>query len=89
MCAPTTFGNIFSWSLTNEKGIQANSNPLGFPFNEFFTFFALSFSFFMCALIAIFGLSKEADVTKDLSSEEDADSLAKRTVTVKCSLVHI
>ncbi|XP_057300510.1 uncharacterized protein LOC130633089 [Hydractinia symbiolongicarpus] len=45
--APTLFGSLFSWSLENIKDVGENKNPLGFPFNQYFTFYLLSiFSIF-------------------------------------------
>ncbi|XP_057303046.1 uncharacterized protein LOC130642346 [Hydractinia symbiolongicarpus] len=41
--APTLFGSVFSWSLGNIKDVEDNENPLGFPFNQYFTFYLLSF----------------------------------------------
>ena len=35
-------GSIYSWSLTNIKGVEGNEKPLGFPFNQYFPFFVLS-----------------------------------------------
>jgi len=34
-------GSIFAWSLTNVKSATENTDPLGFPFNQYFTFFVL------------------------------------------------
>ncbi|XP_057305381.1 uncharacterized protein LOC130642307 [Hydractinia symbiolongicarpus] len=41
--APTLIGSVFSWSLENIKNVEENKNPLGFPFNQYFTFYILSF----------------------------------------------
>ena len=38
-CSPTIMGSLFSWSLTNIKDIKGNRKPLGFPFNQYFSFF--------------------------------------------------
>ena len=36
-------GSTYSWSLTNVKGVEGNEHPLGFPLNQYFPFFLLSF----------------------------------------------
>lgn len=51
MVAPVVFGGIYSWSLNNIVGIRENSDPLGFPFNQFLTFFVLSLVSLLIALI--------------------------------------
>lgn len=35
-------GSIYSWSLTNVKGIEGNEKALGFPMNQYLTFFVLT-----------------------------------------------
>lgn len=35
-------GSIYSWSLTNIKGIAENKHALGFPLNQYFAFIVLS-----------------------------------------------
>ena len=40
--APLLCGSLYSWSLTNIKGNYDYPNALGFPFNQFLTFYFLS-----------------------------------------------
>ena len=54
LVAPTVFGRIFSWSLHNVKGVEGNEHPLGFPFNQHFSFFVMSIVGVICALILLF-----------------------------------
>ena len=42
LIAPLLSGSLYSWSLRNIKGIDGNQNALGFPFNQFFTFYVFS-----------------------------------------------
>ena len=48
IAAPFGVGSLYTWSLHNKYG---SSNPIGFPFNEYFMFFALSL---VCLLSAGF-----------------------------------
>ena len=51
LITPLIFGSLYSWSLTNIKGLNGNENALGFPFNQFFPFYILS----VCSIfIAVF-----------------------------------
>ena len=51
LVAPLLFGSLYSWSLTNIKGVDGNENALGFPFNQFLPFYILS----VCSIfIAVF-----------------------------------
>lgn len=50
--APPIFGSIYSWSLTNIKGVEGNEHALGFPLNQYFAFFILSFVCMITAIIA-------------------------------------
>ena len=54
LVAPTIFGRIFSWSLHNVRGVEGNEHPLGFPFNQYFSFFVMSIVGVICALILLF-----------------------------------
>ena len=45
------FGNLFSWSLTNIKK-NNGTDSLGFPFNEYFSFFVMSILGFISAAVA-------------------------------------
>ena len=42
LLAPLVCGSLYSWSLTNIKGSDGYQNALGFPFNQFLTFYFLS-----------------------------------------------
>ena len=46
--APLLFGNMYSWSMTNIKHFYLNS--LGFPFNQYLTFYFIGL---ICLLMAI------------------------------------
>ena len=50
--ANLTFGSIFAWSLTNNKGMY--DKGLGFPFNYSFSFLCIALLHFVCAIVAIF-----------------------------------
>ena len=65
LVAPTVFGRIFSWSLRNVKGVEGNEHPLGFPFNQYFSFFVMSIVGVICALILLF--MKEDNDNKNLT----------------------
>jgi hypothetical protein len=46
-------GRLYSWSLTNVRGVAANTHPLGFPLDTFFVFLmlsALTLLFVLCAV---------------------------------------
>jgi len=53
-------GNIFGWSLTNVKHIPGNKDALGFPFNQYFSFFVLA-SFSVFSTLFVFILPKSID----------------------------
>ena len=40
LIGPLVTGSLFSWSLGNVRGVEGNKGALGFPFNQFFTFYA-------------------------------------------------
>ena len=42
LIAPTFLRSMYSWSMTNVKEVNDNVNPLGYPFNQYFSFFILS-----------------------------------------------
>ena len=50
LLAPLLCGSIYSWSLENIQGIKGNIEPLGFPLNQFCTFYFLSA---ICVVIAV------------------------------------
>ena len=74
MIAPTMLGSLFSWSLTNIKGVEGNEKPIGFPFNQYFPFFVMSliaiFNAVLCAKIPSY-MDKSIPLKQD-NEEEDA-----------------
>ena len=50
LLAPITCGGLYTWSLTNIKGVPGNDHPLGFPLDQFLAFFFLSFLSVLCAV---------------------------------------
>jgi len=58
--SPFVFGEAYSWSLTNVQGIKSNIHPLGFPWNQYFSFFIWSLSGIVTACISTL-VSKDAD----------------------------
>ena len=74
MLAPTMVGSLFSWSLTNIKGVKDNLNPLGFPLNQYFPFFILSFLAIVNAIIASrIPASLDSSIRKPKEEKEDLD----------------
>ena len=65
LVAPTIFGRIYSWSLHNVEGVEGNEHPLGFPFNQYFSFFVMSVAAVICVLILL--LMKEDNDNKNLT----------------------
>ena len=51
VCGPILSGSIYSWSLRNIVGVAGNTDPMGFPFNHFLTFYVLSLGSIGIALI--------------------------------------
>ena len=70
MLAPLVFGRLYSWSLTNVKGVQVNNHPLGFPFDQYFSFFVMSMLATLCAFLLL--LVKEDNSHKHLLEQTDA-----------------
>ena len=70
MLAPLVFGRLYSWSLTNVKGVQVNNHPLGFPFDQYFSFFVMSMLATLCAFLLL--LVKEDNSHKNLLEQTDA-----------------
>lgn len=66
LMAPIMFGTIYSWSLTNIEGVSGNETPLGFPLNQFLTFYILSFLSLIIAIITTL-LPNSIDMKKPLS----------------------
>ena len=42
LIGPLMCGAVYSWSLRNIQGVEGNVDPLGFPLNQFCTFYLLS-----------------------------------------------
>ena len=42
LIGPLVCGGIFSWSLRNIRGIEGNVDAIGFPMNQFLTFYVMS-----------------------------------------------
>ena len=56
LIGPLLCGAVYSWSLRNIKGVEGNMQPLGFPLNQFLTFFVLSvISLIVCMIAATLG----------------------------------
>jgi len=53
-------GSMFGWSLSNVEDVASNTDALGFPFNQYFTFFIIAVVSFGTALYS-FILPKELD----------------------------
>ncbi|XP_057298969.1 uncharacterized protein LOC130629680 [Hydractinia symbiolongicarpus] len=68
--APIAIGSIYSWSLTNIKDVSSNTDPIGFPFNQYFCFFILLLLFTSNAIFAS-TLSPTLDNKKIIHSQED------------------
>ena len=45
---------MYSWSLHNVDGVKGNEHSLGFPFNQYFSFFVMSIVGVICTLILLF-----------------------------------
>ena len=51
LTAPVLCGGMYSWSLKNIRGIPGNNGALGFPFDQFLTFFFMSAVCVVCAVV--------------------------------------
>ena len=69
MLAPLAFGRLYSWSLANVKGVPVNNHPLGFPFDQYFSFFVMSILATLCAFLLL--LVKEDNSHKNLLEQTD------------------
>lgn len=75
MLAPTAFGSMFSWSLTNSKvagGVEQSRHALGFPFNQYFVFFLQSLWVIFVALLCS-QLPKSMDHRKNGKEQEEKE----------------
>ena len=72
MLAPLAFGRLYSWSLTNVKGVQVNNHPLGFPFDQYFSFLVMSMLATLCAFLLLF--VKEDNSHKNLLEQTGASA---------------
>ncbi|XP_057299998.1 uncharacterized protein LOC130630496 [Hydractinia symbiolongicarpus] len=50
--APAVLGSLYSWSLTNIKRVSSSTDSIGFPFNQFFTFYVVSVLFILNSVFA-------------------------------------
>ena len=64
LCGPVMSGSIYSWSLKNIVEVFSNDNPLGFPLNQFLTFFILSLCSIGIAVLTTI-LPKEMNYSKN------------------------
>ena len=64
--APLIFGPIFSWSLKNVKSVYPNS--LGFPFDQYLTFFCIGLMAVLTAVVAC-AFPKRLDYPKQKETE--------------------
>ena len=78
MIAPTMVGSIFSWSLTNIKGVEGNEKPLGFPLNQYFPFFVLSLiailNAVLCSRIPL-SMDKSKSINQVKLNDEEEDDI--------------
>ena len=82
MLAPTVFGSVFSWSLTNITSVGGIQQPgaLGFPLNQYFVFFLQSFWVLLVAVICMqfpesMDQKRSESSTKDEEEEEGKSSV--------------
>lgn len=74
---PAFIGSIYTWSLTNIKDISSNTNPIGFPFNQYFSFYVLSLFYI---IIGAFGsiispaLDKKKTIQNCLNAEPSSST---------------
>lgn len=52
LVAPAILGSLYSWSLTNIKRVSSSSDPMGFPFNQYFTFYVVSVLYIINSVFA-------------------------------------
>ena len=83
MIGPTFLGSMYSWSLTNVKEVSENVNPLGFPFNQYFSFFMLSITAFLIAIPAC-RIPRSCDNKLILNVEIDGEKLKRNIEEDDC-----
>ena len=69
--APFTFGTLFTWSLGNVNGVTTNQHPLGFPFNQHFTFLLMSVITFFVLILTYFIKNLEDDAKRDITKDKE------------------
>ena len=88
--APSLFGNVYSWSLTNVKKNPSNQNPTGFPFNQYFAFFLMSL-LMLANVIVISRLPKSLNsrkiVVADTNDESGNINGQPKTLSVTMNLI--
>ncbi|XP_057302264.1 uncharacterized protein LOC130636535 [Hydractinia symbiolongicarpus] len=77
MIAPLIVGSTYSWSLKNIRDVSSNSNPIGFPFDQHFSFYVLSLmsilnSFFASRIST--GLDKKKKVSPEVNGEQECST---------------
>jgi len=70
--APTAFGRLYSWSLTNVKGVHQDG--LGFPFNQYFAFFIMGLLSIATAILVLF-VKTSLDETKNVNKPKCYEQL--------------
>jgi hypothetical protein len=71
MLAPTAFGSMYSWSLTNISGLDES---LGFPFNQYCVFFVQSlWAIFIALLCSRLPISMNYKKKEESEGEEDKE----------------
>ena len=76
--APLVFGGVYSWSMTNVKNVYPDG--LGFPFNQYLTFFFISFMSILSAIAASFfpdrlNYTKQKQLEMEMEQEESHASV--------------
>ncbi|XP_057302263.1 uncharacterized protein LOC130636534 [Hydractinia symbiolongicarpus] len=84
MIAPLIVGSTYSWSLKNILDVSSNSSPIGFPFDQHFSFYVLSLmsicnSFFASAISPT--LDKKKIMSSDMNSEQACGTTCSRKDT--------
>ena len=72
---------MYSWSLTNVKEVAENVNPLGFPFNQYFSFFMLSIMAFLILIPAYKFPRKYDNKVRTITDLENEKTLQSEKIT--------
>ena len=75
MLAPTAFGSMYSWSMTN---INGSPHALGFPFNQYFVFYIQSLCAIFVALVCTglpISMNKKNKKTKKTNENEQKEEM--------------